>query len=101
MVPSATLPADEARRLAALRGLGILDTGSEQRFDRLTDLASIVTGSPIALISLVDEHRQWFKSKIGFDIDETPRDAAVCAHAIVADSDMFVVDDLLSDDRFV
>jgi len=100
-VPPAPVPAEEPRRLAALRELGILDTGSEQRFDRLTELASIVTGSPIALVSLVDEHRQWFKSKIGLDIDETPRDAAVCAHAIVADSDMFVVDDLLRDDRFV
>jgi diguanylate cyclase (GGDEF)-like protein/PAS domain S-box-containing protein len=99
-VTVAPLHRQEARRLAALRQLGVLDTGSEERFDRLTELASIVTGSPIALVSLVDEHRQWFKSKIGIDDDETPRTDAVCAHAIVSDDEMFVIDDLTADPRF-
>lgn len=87
--------------MAALRKLGLLDTASEERFDRLTRLASTLTGAPIALVSLVDENRQWFKSRVGLDATETPRDFAFCAHAIIdAGADVFVVNDATIDDRF-
>jgi len=91
--------ANEAARLKALRSYQILDTDPEQAFDDLTLLASQVCGTPIALITLVDENRQWFKSKVGIDVQETERNISFCAHAIEQPG-LFVVPDTLSDQRF-
>ncbi|MDB5294088.1 MAG: multi-sensor hybrid histidine kinase, partial [Phycisphaerales bacterium] len=92
-------PADEAARLAALRAYDILDTPDEAAFDDLTRLAARICGTPISLVSLVDADRQWFKSRVGLDVAETPRDLAFCGHAILG-QDLFVVPDAARDDRF-
>jgi phosphoribosyl 1,2-cyclic phosphodiesterase len=96
---TAPLPPDETRRLEALRQLAILDTGPEERFDRITQLACATFEVPIALVSLVDEGRQWFKSRQGIAANETPRDMAVCAHAILHD-DVLQIPDAFEDPRF-
>ena len=93
------MSAREADRLAALRRYKILDTEPEQRFDDLALLASQICGTPMALISLVDRDRQWFKARVGVDVPQTPRDIAFCAHAI-EQPDLFVVPDALKDARF-
>ncbi len=90
---------DEAGRLKALRKYRILDTDPEQAFDDLTLLASQVCGTPIALISLVDENRQWFKSRVGLQAHETARDVSFCAHAIQQPG-LFIVPDAMNDARF-
>lgn len=98
MIKPAT-PANEFRRLETLRSLKLLDTPPEERFDRVTRLAKKVFGTPIALVSLVDADRQWFKSRQGLDATETPRDISFCGHAILDDRVM-VVNDATSDERF-
>jgi GAF domain-containing protein len=95
----APLPENEASRISALHGLEILDTRPEQRFDRYTRIAAALFDVPIALVSLVDTDRQWFKSRYGLEASETPRDMAFCAHAILAD-DILLVPDALQDPRF-
>lgn len=95
------LPVDEAERLQALQSLHLLDTDREERFDRFTRLARRLFNVPIALVSLVDADRQWFKSAQGLDeVSETPRDISFCGHAILRPEPM-VVPDALQDQRFV
>lgn len=93
------LPWDEASRLEALRALKLLDTPPERRFDRITHMVRDLFQVPIALISLVDAHRQWFKSCQGLGVSETPREISFCAHAILQD-DIFVVENALEDPKF-
>ena len=90
---------DEAERLLALDATRLIDTPPESVFDRLTWLASQVTDSPMALISLLTSRRQWFKSRIGVEANETPRDWAFCSHAILQNG-LFVVEDATRDPRF-
>ena len=92
-------PPDEDARLAELRSCNILDTLAEKEYDDLTRLAARICGTPTALISLVDRDRQWFKSRVGLDATETPRDWAFCAHAI-HDQEPLIVPDALEDERF-
>ncbi len=93
------LPANEARRLEALRLARILDTAAEKAFDDLVQLAAAVCETPIAIVSLVDESRQWFKARVGLGAPETPREVAFCTHAIMG-SDVMVVGDATQDPRF-
>lgn len=96
---SVPVPKNEKKRLNVLWQYDVLDTVPEEVFDDLTDLAAMICEAPIALISLVDEDRQWFKAKIGVTVGETSRDISFCAHAIMQD-DLFVVPDAAKDDRF-
>ncbi len=96
---NAPSPMLESARVAALNRYAILDTEPEQTFDDLVVLAAYVCKTPIAMLSLVDDHRQWFKSKVGVEIRETPREASFCAHAI-QQGELFIVEDTWSDARF-
>ena len=98
--PSHPLPADEDRRLRALRRLRVLDSLPEQLFDDIVLLASEICGTPIGLISLIDTDRQWFKARVGLDATETPRSFAFCAHAILVPDDVMNVPDAARDPRF-
>lgn len=97
IIPS--FPANERERLNALNSLKIIDTDPEERFDRITRIAKKLFDVPIALVSLVEENRQWFKAQEGLDAKETPRDISFCAHAILNDGIM-IVEDASQDKRF-
>lgn len=100
MTVPASLPSDEARRLEALRALMVLDSPAEPLFDSIARMAADVCGVPIALISLVDAERQWFKANVGLPgVNETPRDVAFCAHAVLSD-ELMEVHDATQDARF-
>ena len=93
------VPKNEAARLHALRTLNILDSSHEERFDRVTRIAKRMFDVSISLVSLVDEDRQWFKSKQGLDVCELPRETSFCGHAI-NESELFIIPDTLKDKRF-
>ena len=93
-------PSREANRLEALRQYNILDTPSESAYNDIATLAAFICDVPIALISFVDSQRQWFKSTVGLNVAQTPRDVSFCAHAILG-KDIMVVKDVLLDKRFV
>lgn len=95
----APLPQNEGQRLKVLWQYDVLDTVPEAMFDDLADLAAHICEAPIAMISLVDEKRQWFKSHIGVSLRETSRDISFCAHAILQDG-LFIVSDATKDPRF-
>jgi GAF domain-containing protein len=96
---NALVPQDEKRRLKVLWQYEVLDTVPEELFDDLTELAAHICEAPIALISLVDEKRQWFKSRVGIDVRETSKDVSFCAHAI-KQTGLFIVADAAHDPRF-
>ena len=97
--PLPPVPSTEARRLDALRRYGILDTAPEKVFDDTARVASAICGTPIALMSLVDGHRQWFKARVGLDVTETPREHAFCAYTIMS-ANPLVVENATEDARF-
>lgn len=90
---------EEDERVSVLKGYGILDTPNELQFDAIVRDAAKALGSPIALISLIDENRQWFKAKVGLEVDETPRSISFCTHAIRG-PEVMVVNDTTQDERF-
>ncbi|AMM22949.1 hypothetical protein AX767_00030 [Variovorax sp. PAMC 28711] len=94
-------PQDDSARLAELDRLAVLDSAEEQAYDDITRMAADVCGTPIALITLVDGTRQWFKSRVGMQATQTPREHAFCAHAIQTPDQVMVVTDAQQDDRFV
>jgi len=96
---AAPLPKNEPERLAALHLYQILDTEPEAAYDALARLAAHVCAAPIALVTLIDERRQWHKASVGMDSPELPREASFCAHAIL-DRDLFIVPDAPADPRF-
>ena len=93
------VPVNESKRLKVLWQYDVLDTVPEEVFDDLTELAASICAAPIALISLVDENRQWFKSKVGVKMSETARDISFCAHAILQEG-LFLIADAKKDERF-
>lgn len=97
--PAYPVAGNEATRLVALAASGLVDSPPEARFDRVVRLAAAVTGSPIALVSLLTAQRQWFKARVGLAAQETPREWAFCSHAIMHDG-AFVVEDTATDERF-
>ncbi len=99
MIPP-EFPLNEEFRLEALKSLGIIDTDPEKEFDQITALAAYICNTEIALISLVDDNRQWFKSKYGLEVNETPREYSFCAHAILNPEEALIVNDARADKRF-
>lgn len=95
----APLPKNEVKRIEILWKYDVLDTPPEKLFDELTSLAAYICEAPVALISLVDENRQWFKSKVGISLKETSRDISMCAHAILQ-KNLMIVPDATQDERF-
>jgi GAF domain-containing protein len=95
---AAPVAPEEEARLAALHSLGVLDTPAEDRFDQFVEQARRVAETPIALVTLVDADRQWFKARAGLDVAESHRDISICAHAILG-ADVLQVPDALDDDR--
>lgn len=93
------IPQEDEVRLETLKSLNILDTPPEERFDRLTRMAKRMFGVPIAVVSLVDKNRQWFKSCVGLSVSETPRDISFCGHAILG-NEIFIIPDATKDERF-
>lgn len=95
----APVPRDEKDRLKALQALEMLDTSREERFDRITRMAQKMFDVPICTLTLVDAHREWFKSSVGVDVSEGPRGISFCGHAMLSD-DLFVIEDAHQDSRF-
>lgn len=93
-------PDDEESRLRRLKEYAVLDTAAEQVYDDITRLAAFVCQAPISLISLIDETRQWFKSRVGLEAEQTPREYAFCGHAILRPAEVMVVSDAKQDQRF-
>lgn len=98
-MPTLKLPDNETLRLQHLHDLALLDTEQDPSFDRLTELARDLFDAPTALVSLVDQNRQWFKSRSGFDRSETPRDISFCSHAVYR-NEKLIIPDTLQDERF-
>ena len=98
---TAPIPHNEEQRLDRLRGLCILDTLPQKAFDDLTALAQVICGMPVALISFIDRDRQWFKSRVGTEVTDIPRELAFCSHAILEPDKVMVVEDLRLDPRFL
>lgn len=96
---SAPIPDNEEQRIVVLRHYNVLDTAEDIAFDNVAKLAAVICEVPIALVSFVDDHRQWLKARVGMNVSETPRDMAFCAHAILQ-PDLMIVPDALSDERF-
>src|ERR1700754_587630 len=97
--PPYPVRSDEAARLRALGRTGLLDTAPDPAFDRITWLAGVIAGTPVSLMSLLTSRRQWFKSRRGMDITESPREWAICNHAILG-NDLLLIEDASQDDRF-
>lgn len=95
------IPTNEIERLQTLKELNLLDTNQQSDFDYITKLAAYICGTPVSLVTLVDEDKQWFKSKVGFSPCETSRDSSFCAHAILLPDEILEVEDATKDLRFV